>query len=122
MTTMTKQVIFDKVTDHLLTQKAVSADQYGDCFYRGPNGLKCAIGALIPDSSYDKTMEGNVDRLCQPHKVEQYNLDPEIFNLRNVDFLSDLQSIHDTYLPEEWKYRLEDYAESNKLKFNGVIE
>jgi hypothetical protein len=53
---MTLQETFDKVCVHLLTQlqKSVFLDSNGSmaCAYRGPNGLKCAVGCLIPDELY----------------------------------------------------------------------
>jgi hypothetical protein len=54
---MIYQKIFNKVVQHLHDQKEPSIEN-GNCKYRGPNNLKCAIGALIPDSSYDPKMEG----------------------------------------------------------------
>ena len=48
------QKLFDKTVIHLLTQMEQSISDDGDsCAYRGTNGLKCAIGALIDDKWYD---------------------------------------------------------------------
>ena len=56
---MEPQQIFNKVATHLLKQNKRSIDKGTDvCLYRGPNGTKCAVGVLIPDSLYLKTMEG----------------------------------------------------------------
>lgn len=52
---MNKQEFFDAVVTGLIKQGAPShsvEDQ--SCMYRGPNGLKCAIGLLIPDEEYEQ--------------------------------------------------------------------
>jgi len=62
---MDKQKIFNDVRDHLLEQQEQSVispevhlvDQV--CVYRGPDGLRCAIGALFPDSLYHGGMDEN---------------------------------------------------------------
>ena len=45
---LTRQAAFNKVARHLLRQNAKSTNKDGECLYRGPNGLRCAVGALIP--------------------------------------------------------------------------
>ena len=53
---MTNQEIFDKIHQHLLTQRT-AAIKNGSCAYRaGPKA--CAVGALIPDSLYTPEIEG----------------------------------------------------------------
>ena len=50
---MTNQEAFDIMVTHLRKQGCKSEDeQHETCLYRGPNGLKCAVGALIPDEEY----------------------------------------------------------------------
>jgi hypothetical protein len=61
---MTKQEIFDTVALHLIKQGKKSVNDIGRCLYRSPEGLKCAIGCLIPDEVYQRSMEGHgVSRL-----------------------------------------------------------
>ncbi len=57
---MTEQEIFDTVAIHLIKQGKQSADAFGNCLYRGPEGLKCAVGCLIPDEVYQRNMECRV--------------------------------------------------------------
>jgi hypothetical protein len=40
---LTPTEIYEKVTAHLLTQRAVSEDQNGSCRLRSAQGRKCAI-------------------------------------------------------------------------------
>lgn len=55
---MNNQEIFDKVATHLLTQGVPARTETLGCRYRTPRGgLKCAIGALIPDEMYDERLE-----------------------------------------------------------------
>lgn len=115
MTYETKQQMFDAVARHLLTQNQKCHDAEGvHCAYRGPNGLKCAIGALIPDDVYTSEMEGFTasalrskldadlgDRLPWPKKLD--------------GFAGLLQKVHDEGLPEQWRDRLRSLATVHKL-------
>ena len=61
---MTPQEVFDTVVAALVKQGRKSLAENGDpsiskdCRYRGDDGLKCAIGHLIPDDEYAEWMEG----------------------------------------------------------------
>jgi len=48
----------DAIVAHLLDQGRPSVNESGDCLYRGPDGLMCALGALISPSLYQPYMEG----------------------------------------------------------------
>lgn len=113
---MTNQEIYNKVRDHLLTQMQKSEEKYDSeyaplnaCRYRGHNGLKCAIGVLIPDNKYHSVLEGlnAKDRLilvatgCQDVQG---------------DLLVDLQVVHDEYDPTAWAHKLGEVAEKYKLE------
>lgn len=88
MARLTKQQAFDTVAKHLFTQGKMSVNAIGHtCMYRGRDGLKCAIGVLIPDTEYQPEFEQNgainiADRV------------PTLMRLDRV-FLSDLQNVHD---------------------------
>ena len=58
MTPPTAQEIFDTVATHLFTQGRQARLSNTTCAYRSDDGLKCAIGALIPDDMYRSEMEG----------------------------------------------------------------
>lgn len=119
---MTQQEIFDKVSSHLLTQNAKSEDD-GACLYRSPTGLKCAIGALIPDGLYDPVIENvPIDNIyIEPGTKTLQNILREIGCDANLDFLTDLQAIHDDFNPHEWEERLKILADEYELIFNGVV-
>lgn len=87
-----------------------STNHYGLCRYRGPNGLRCAVGWLIPDTMYRESLEN------QP--IPLYMVSALYPTLRGDDltrmgrFLKDLQYAHD-YAEEsgsEMKARIEEVA------------
>lgn len=57
------QDVFEFVCRHLFEQseKAQGRDagNIGMCMYRAPDGKKCAVGCLIPDSEYKPSFEGH---------------------------------------------------------------
>lgn len=50
--------ITKKAYEAVIAQGEPSIDATGACVYRGPGGLKCAVGHVIPDEVYDPKMEG----------------------------------------------------------------
>ncbi len=115
---MTRQEIFSKIRKHLLTQMEKSeahtdrvnpanGEPINMCLYRGPDGLKCAIGALIPDEAYKPDMEGmGVDSIIAAIPGA---------STEDGTFLLDLQELHDEYMPNEWAGKLGDFAEAHGL-------
>jgi hypothetical protein len=85
------QEVFDLVTNHLFTQGRPARVDDGRCRYRMAGGLRCAIGALIPDELYKEEFEG----ACA------YRLIDKLYALELADWLvhkellDDLQSVHD---------------------------
>ena len=85
---MTNQELFDTVSAHLLKQNERSASGNGECLYRGPSGLKCAIGCLIPDDRYTPDLEGV--NACGDQVSQAAGLDST-----NTDLVRHLQILHD---------------------------
>lgn len=123
-----RQKVFDIVKEKMLAQGKRSMFNEYDCAYRNPDGLKCAIGHLIPDEMYDPKMEsGSVIRLFENFpEIKEYLLNEfgnknsertEISDYNDTTFLLKLQQIHDYY--EEWEYfaaRLDNFAIKYKLR------
>jgi hypothetical protein len=113
---MTNQQLFDKVVNHLLTQLVRSeVDRYSlkRCLYFGPNGIRCAIGALMQDTPQNRLLEGKsaADRLVLQAcglEVDQHNL------------ASDLQWVHDNQLVAEWETELQLMAKKYNLEWNWM--
>ena len=101
------QVVFDKVAEHLLTQKERSEYSANyQCLYRNPKGLKCAAGCLIPDSDYNEEMEGKSwSRLVSSGIVPH----------TNYYLIGRLQRVHDVFDPIEWLNKLHELATEMNL-------
>lgn len=86
---MTRQEIFDKVWDGLKTQgfKQSYNKISGTCHYRGPDGLKCAAGHLIPDNEYDPAIEFIT--------LEDITWFQNNFTETEIKFIGKLQTCHD---------------------------
>ena len=76
--------------------------------YRGPNGLKCAIGCLIPDKKYLKRWDKQ-DKRIEPYKVRDEIFDVlDLFACENI--LRDLQVLHDVEDVCDWPAGLVELA------------
>ena len=90
-----RQEIFNKVFLHLKNQGARSVDPactriyFPQCLYRNPNGLKCAIGVLIPDDKYEDRFEYGY-YADNPIILQAAGLSGE-----DAEFAVDLQGAHD---------------------------
>ena len=55
---LNKQEAFDTMLAQIRKQGRPALSLGGLCSYRGNDGTKCAVGALIPDDQYNRMMEG----------------------------------------------------------------
>ncbi len=102
-TPQTPQEIFDFVATHLFTQGTAAVNKSGACRYRGPDGTKCAVGALIPDDEYSVKMEGKSSLEVGRQGVSYHS--PTLARLNEKDpgisyLLRRLQTVHDSI--ERW--------------------
>ena len=104
MKKLTKQDIFNTAANGLLKQGKKSMDR-SSCMYRGQNGLKCAIGMLMPDNLYDSIMEGQSANESDVMKTLNVPYTAEY-----ADFLNHLQGVHDECPPYEWDRELVNFA------------
>ena len=122
---MTKQEVFNLVARALAKQGVKSIAAVDDprfihmtennkpmCLYRGPNGTKCAIGHLIPDDKYTPDIEG--ENIYNKQEVLPKGVG------KHIDFLLELQDIHDEYPPEEWERQFALLADAHKLTMPQV--
>jgi hypothetical protein len=111
---MTDQEVFDHVVDHLRRQgrQSMTPDRTGRpiCAYRGNDGLKCAVGCLIPDAAYRPDIESweATSEMVRPI-LDRLGIDPELAR--------DLQEIHDAALPPQWEGRFLDLAADYGLAY-----
>ena len=118
---MNKQEIFDKVAIHLLTQNKRSRNNLSlACRYRGPNGLKCAIGVLILDDIYHPEVEGgNVLSASTIDYLRRSGISiplDEDARSEVLCFLLKLQRIHDLAKVELWEEKLRLLAKEYNLE------
>lgn len=91
------QAAFDAIVTELLRQGERSASDGVLCKYRiheSDRTLKCVVGWLIPDDQYDEDME------AQCLEIIQRNV-PALRDLE-LDFLLDMQKVHDEERPYRW--------------------
>jgi hypothetical protein len=101
---LTPQAAFDKVARHLLKQNARSTNETtGECLYRGPNGLRCAIGALIPEGVAVVPEIGISGLLDEPPFRD-------LFAGLDENFLGSLQEVHDEVPVAGWRESLAGVA------------
>jgi hypothetical protein len=119
-----RQKVYNKVRKHLLTQnrQALESEEGEDkCRYRtyDPNTkrvLKCALGCLIPFHLYDPKIEGGtpggkfVDAVLT-QSLPGYERDTE-----DALFLEELQMIHDSSKPTQWKKSLDAFTATWELE------
>lgn len=105
---MTNQETFDIVVTALRAQGRKSVDAHGGCMYRGPNGLKCAAGHLIPDSLYSPEME---------HKIASNHTKMLIELGHDPWFVNALQAAHDNAESDDFVNRFLARARLLALKY-----
>jgi len=116
---MNKQEVFNRVVVHLLKQgkQAILPDSTAPvlmCAYRGKDGLKCAVGCLIPDEEYMPSFEG-----CSLERVRSLS---RTLQSMNGKLLKHLQYVHDSVKPGYWYEELKEAAECFQLTMPTVRE
>lgn len=100
---MNREWAFRKSARHLLRQGVKSVNLAGNCVYRGRGGLKCALGILIPNSKYSRTLEGYAPDLSSTaSERREVAIACGARNQGDVAFLRNLQEIHDFQDPCDW--------------------
>lgn len=122
----TLQETFDRVISHLRKQgkksfgnfpSAVSKASTAGCMYRGPEGLMCAAGCLIPDDKYSPEFEGCSVSQHGPNSV--CDLMRELGH--DLGLVQQLQFVHDKHGVEEWEDRFQRVAALFKLNCTSPI-
>ena len=138
---MDRQIAFNRIWDHFVTNKADPSSVERNCKYRGPNGTKCVVGCLINDDLYTEEIEGANVNCCKndfngsPSLVKkgvllktalEQSLNTTI-NDDDLKYLFEMQQIHDSYIyyhssgesdknfTAYMSERLTNYAEERRL-------
>ena len=94
---MTSQEMFDVSTVHMIRQGQQSINANGVCLYRAEGGLKCAVGALIPDAEYSPWMDqcGGISELLQSAQRDDIMTPALTILQEHTRLLIRLQDAHD---------------------------
>lgn len=107
---MDKQKVYNIIKAHAIKQNERAIDGV-TCQYRSPDGLKCFIGAIIPDELYNPDMEGsNIESV-----LLYYPDFKEFLGVPDLTFLIQLQNIHDWSPVEDWIQELKLIANEYHL-------
>ena len=116
--------VFNKVEAHLLAQGVKSIRKQSEymCAYRGTGGLSCAVGCLIKDAFYSRSLEGIAMWADEKEEDRQTLLEEALINSgidlkpTTTHMLSDLQYLHDRKNPKDWKQELQKL----RVKYFGI--
>lgn len=117
---VSKQRMFDMVLDHAREQQC-KAEGFGTCLYRSGNGAKCFVGAMINDAFYHESME---EQQADDHDIlmaVQRSFGRRV-NDEGVQFLLELQEIHDKYDVEDWETKFRQLAHKHVLFYDKPEE
>ena len=127
---MTMQEIFNIAAPALLAQDARSFrknalsedDETVEviCAYRSTDGLKCAIGHIIPDSIYREEMEGRAVLEIYTEYEDFKNIIGSEWDSQLLTFLTRLQEVHDNYEPFLWSMVFRDLAADFNLNADCI--
>ena len=101
--------IIDLVETKLLEQGARSVKRDSQNFYtgsqcalRGANGMKCAIGWLVPDDVYTSALETVEDPVLELIATGEYEKCFGEQFYEKTEILQELQHVHDHVDPSRW--------------------
>ena len=120
------QRMVDKGAEHMRQQGAVSMNDEGICAYRGAEGFKCFIGALIPDEHYTSSLEGcsvYSDSVLYSLKRSGYKVDCKGFKYaleQAQEVLHDDLKHSDTFL-KDFEANLKDYCNEYGLIYREPV-
>lgn len=108
---LSNQEVFNVVWERAKDKRQAKKEEgWPVCWYRmgeDPNGLACFAGALIPNEEYSPQFELNGAVYANPWFSD---------HVEDIEFLGELQTIHDGYIPEEWEGLLRDKARQYGLE------
>jgi hypothetical protein len=113
----TAQSFYDAVCAHLVAQGKRCYQAGVGCLYRGPEGLKCAIGAVIPDDIYTPEMDRNDGFTALGLYTDFPEVQPYI---PNMDLAISLQHVHD--IPDTWDTHYGGLSKQGKDSLEGIAK
>lgn len=104
---------FNFMVAHLRQQGCASVPVDGmGCAYRGTDGRKCAVGCLIPDSTYTPGLEAK----------DAYQIAP-LLNTLGLDsgLCYAMQNVHDHTPPSDWEREFRHVATQFSLVYTPPV-
>ena len=112
MPSTTAQSIFNTAYTGMLAQNQRSQIGNDRCAYRGPNGLKCAVGMVLTNDEYNPLM--NSESMDVAELLDRGLLPDRL--VPHLKLLDDLQIAHDCDHPRHWPTELAKIASKHKLE------
>jgi len=111
---------------HLAKQGEPCVDVVGgQCRYRNGDGLRCAVGALIPDDRYFDEMDTHEDGsgMTAKHLFDNH-LEAVRDDCQQADrsLVYRMQEIHDCVVPGGWKEACLQVAEQHRLDPTATLD
>lgn len=124
----TAQEIFDTVKAHLLKQ-GKPAKLGATCQYKTAEGLRCAVGCLLPEEFNTQYCEGlsvsnilNPVSNCGSARLFIQALEANGVDLRQHDYLlGRLQRVHDRTEPKDWPAELRILCDKLNLQYETAV-
>lgn len=120
----TDQTALNAVVAHSRKQPEKSQSPFGaGCQYRGPHGLMCFVGALIPEPEMQQMLSRNesLNTRCVTEVVREPEIE-DLFSQVNPALLSRIQKVHDTKRVQDWDAALRRVARDCELAFPEVAQ
>lgn len=123
--------VFKKIVRGLLKQGTQSmGKQENGCMYRGTNGGRCALGLLISDDVYKRSLEGCVidPESKSSKKVVKALVDSgiNVSTDEDIQFLAEMQEIHDCAYGRPWIQNFTSvavrYLKMNKRDAKALVD
>lgn len=101
----------EKMINHIKKEFKGKSSDGRNCFYRGLNGTKCAVGMFIPDYLYRIKMDKDVvGGMSSSALLMNY---PELKTKMPLEKMYELQSVHDDSEQSETLTNILNYIENN---------
>lgn len=107
---MNRQELFDRIVAHLRAQGEQAKDPDDGCVLKTEDGLRCAVGCLIPPEKYDPYLENEALDFDIPGGALHTILREEGVQLEDMMMLMLFQEVHDRSIPEEWEREIKALA------------
>lgn len=119
---LTAQQAFDLALNGIRGQQYRQSAKGLNCVYRGPGGLKCAVGHMLPDDLYDPKMDDTTTAAGM--LGTEFPATAALFQDVPPDLLSDLQFAHDAMAPggaEKYEYQMQVIAKRFHLTYTPPV-